>query len=569
MWIVNKNNEAVHFELNEAQCVMYKTFCEQKRKGVPIRVNDLKSRQMGGSAFIAGFFFILTVFQKNINTCIIADTKDHAGGIFDRFKYFYDHLDDSNPRRKEILEWEETHKKNESCPYSYKPKLEFSQNQTRLKTLYGNSSVEVIAVGESAGRSRNYTYVHCSEVAFWDVIRPTFTALLQTVSATNLNSIVVIETTANGFNEYKDLWDEHFMGVTNWKCLFMPWFWDKQYSEPIRYGLPNLEEWEKEKQKAYNLTNEQMAWYHNRYLENSKNKELMLQEYPFSPIDAFISTGNSVFDKDLLFKRKNELLHVKPVRIGHFSYSINASSDLSEINLEDIEFVDDNSGEFRIYVEPIKGHPYVVTVDTNAGGNDFSAIQVIDNYSLKQVACLNSRKFASDELMFLSLAVAKFYNNALLAFERNRASSLLDFASKCHYDNMYIDQESSGDSLKETMHARYGYTIKQNNRPRAIDLMKMAFRDDYQFINDYETICEMEAFQLLEHRDRETGQVTRIKQEAVGGKHDDLVMALAGFFLVRNQQTTLLESEIKQKNYNMFKKTDNRSYEEREFGIKW
>ena len=119
------------------------------------------------------------------------------------------------------------------------------------------------------------------------------------------------------------------------------------------------------------------------------------------------------------------------------------------------------------------------------------------------------------------------------------------------------------------MHARYGYTIKQNNRPRAIDLMKMAFRDDYQFINDYETICEMEAFQLLEHRDRETGQVTRIKQEAVGGKHDDLVMALAGFFLVRNQQTTLLESEIKQKNYNMFKKTDNRSYEEREFGIRW
>lgn len=570
LWIVDKNNVEVHFLLNEAQCLMYRTFCEQKRKGVPIRVNDLKSRQMGGSAFIAAFFFILTLFQKNINTCIIADTKDHAGGIFDRFRYFYDHLDDSNPALDKIYDWKKSHTKYESCPYSFKPKLRYAKGKTLMMTEYGNSSIEVIATGESAGRSRNYTYVHCSEVAFWQDIKATFTALLQTVSATNLNSIVVIETTANGFNDYKNLWDEHFDGTTNWKCLFLPWFLDAQYKEPLKWGKPKLEEWEIAKQKEYNLSDEQMAWYHSRYLENGRDKDLMAQEYPFSVADAFVSTGNSVFDKDLLYKRKNELVKKEPLKRGIFTYEISSSENFEELEIKNIAFKEESYGLFRIYEEPIKGHPYVVTVDPNDGGNDDSAIQVIDNFSLKQVACFNSSKFASDEILFLSLATAIYYNNALLAIERNRNSSILDFAVKFNYDNMYLDQDATIDSLRERTHNRYGYTIKQNNRSRAIDLLKMAFRDDYAFINDYETICEMESFQRIEHFDRETGQVNRVKQEAVGGSHDDLVMALCGFFIARNQQTTLLESEMNNKfDFLNKKKSDNRSFEERELGIVW
>ena len=125
--------------------------------------------------------------------------------------------------------------------------------------------------------------------------------------------------------------------------------------------------------------------------------------------------------------------------------------------------------------------------------------------------------------------LADMYNTALITGETNTTSYLLEVCSKLGYKFIYQDQDV--EDLSNRYMNRFGYKTKQNNRSYMIDLFKQAFRDNPQIINDYETICEMETFQVVRTF---TGKE---KQEAVGGHHDDLVMAACGFYLCRGAQT--------------------------------
>ncbi|MCK9319919.1 hypothetical protein, partial [Methanoculleus sp.] len=96
---------------------------------------------------------------------------------------------------------------------------------------------------------------------------------------------------------------------------------------------------------------------------------------------------------------------------------------------------------------------------------------------------------------------------------------------------------------------KFGYKTKQNNRNYMIDLFKIAFRENPNIINDYETLCEMEQFQVVRHKTNQG--TTREKIEASGDSHDDLVMAACGYYLCRDQQEATpkqvaLPSELKQ-----------------------
>ena len=62
-------------------------------------------------------------------------------------------------------------------------------------------------------------------------------------------------------------------------------------------------------------------------------------------------------------------------------------------------------------------------------------------------------------------------------------------------------------------------------------MFKEAFRDNYKMINDYETLCEMEAFQIIRNYNTQ-----KEKAMALSGFHDDLVMAMCGIFLIRSEQ---------------------------------
>lgn len=508
LWIEDADGNKVRFILNEDQCDLYKEMCEQKLRGEPIRIDILKARQKGFSTFIAGVIFPSVIFQPGQKAAIVADIAEHATNLFGKYTFFYENL-----------------------PPELKP-TRIRSNAKELVVQYANgqqSSIRIMVQGDSAGRSGTYQYLHLSECAFWGDLQNTLVSLLQTVSATNKNSMVFLETTANGANEYKQRWDNDYGGNSRYLAKFYAWFTTKRYRVAERDLRQYLKpDWLIKLQKDNNLDEYQTAWYYDRYMDFSGDLDKLRQEYPSNPVEAFVTSGNSVFNAELLAKRKLEIVNDVKYTQGMFTFKPEFSQDGKRIDLQNIEFVKAKLGSIKIFVEPVKGHPYVVSNDPANGGEDYYAIQVFDNYTGEQVAVYHRNKCDADDPAFQMYCLAKHYNNAMITGETNTTSYLLEVCYKCGYRFIYQDQDV--EDLSGRYMNKFGYKTKQNNRTYMIDLFKIAFRENPRIINDYETICEMEAFQVIKHANGKE------KAEAAGGEHDDLVMAACGFYLCRGSQ---------------------------------
>ena len=537
--IKDRSGRFIPFEINRAQCEFYIKLCEQKRAGKPMRVNILKARQLGFSTFIAAVLFVLTIFVPNQTACIIADTSEHATNLFKKYKFYYANLPEFLKKMLPLI----------------------ASNAKELTVDYGGgqtSTVRVLVQGENAGRSDTAQYLHLSEVAFWQNIEETTTSILQTVDDTNPNSIIAYETTANGVNYYKEIWDLDTAGDTGYQALFFAWYLDKNNRVP--YWDFELLDWEKKLKEKYNLDFEQIAWYRTQYNKMRGNLEKLRQEMPSAPIEAFIVSGNSKFNMELLLERKAELIHEKPLKQGFFTYRKTVNQDGSQINLTDIRWIESERGSIKIYEEPNKGHPYVVANDPANGGEDYFVSQVVNNYTGCQAAVYRKNKCDADDCAYQTYCLLKYYSGSIEAMatgETNTTSYILKLLYKCGYRFIYQDQDV--EALSGRYADKFGWKTKQNNRNYMIDLVAENFRDNPKIIRDYTTICEMENFQIT--RDDRTGKE---KIQAIAGAHDDTVMALCGFYLCRHAQKSIPTNIVSQNGVSSIEELEQRVARNRE-----
>ena len=527
LWISDKDGDTVPFILNEQQCDLYAEMCRQRLGESPIRQDILKARQVGYSTFIAGYIFVRAMFTPNLKAGVVADKMENAKGLFEKYEFFYRHLDWSNPKRDEILAWEESHR-GQLHPDSWKPPLESARGQTLMRTAY-NSSIKVIVADDEAGRGSTNHLLHMSECAFYKDLKLTLNSLFETVSDGNRESAIFLETTANGFNEYKDHWDEDSAGDSAYRATFTPWFTNPEYADDRfsteKGNMPRMEEWLCEKQRKHNLSDAQMAWYWFKY-RTKKDRGLMLQEYPFEPMDAFLTTGSSVFDVGLTQQRKSELRGQQPRR-GRFAVSARYSPDGMSVDLQSAGFVESGDGKVTIYREPVPGHSYIANLDPAMGGEDKYVVQVIDNCTLRQVAKFAQKKARDDDVAFQMAALGRYYNDACLSAETNNANGtyILQLIDKTGYRNIFMDPGYDG--LTDRYQDAFGYKTSTRNKNPMITMLKIAFQDDYQMIEDPETLSEMEGFGVVRT------QTGKEQMKAEGNGHDDHVMALAGCMYVR------------------------------------
>ena len=520
LYIEDADGRKVKFILRRGQVDLYKEMCEQKLRGEPIRIDILKARQIGWSTFIAAVIFCEVVFQAGQKAAIVADIAEHATNLFQKYNFFYDNLP---------------------------PELQLEKVRSNAKELvvkYPNgqhSSIRIMVQGDSAGRSGTYQYLHLSECAFWDDLEGTLTSLLQTVNSNNLKSMVFIETTANGMNDYKVRWDNDYANKSRYLAKFYPWFTREDYTAS-RLRLSVKPDWLVEVKEKYHLDDYQAEWYYDKFLEFNGDFDRLKQEFPSNPVEAFITSGNYVFNAELLAKRKLEIIANKNFTVGTFSYHAFYSQDGKRAELKDVKFVESKLGAVKIYKEPENGHPYVVCNDPAMGGEDYFATVVFDNYTGEQVAVYHKNKCDADDAAFQMYCLAKKYNDAMITGETNTTSYLLEVCSKLGYKFIY--QDTDVEDLSNRYMNKFGYKTKQNNRSYMIDLFKIAFRDNPSIINDYETICEMENFEIVKHASGKE------KAEAANGSHDDLVMSCCGFFYCRDRQRAYVSvnTAVKPKN---------------------
>ena len=506
--IKTKSGTVVPFRLNDAQRKLYAVAKRQQDAGKPVRLIILKARQLGFSTLTEGLIFHACATRRNVNALIVAHREDATANLFRMSKLFYDELPAPVKPMLRASNAQELVFENPSKLRSEREARPGLRSRIRCAT----------AGGRGIGRSDTLQCVHLSEYAFWpdgaDGKASTLAGILQAVPSLP-GTRVVIESTANGFEDFKERWDAAVAGETDFEPVFFAWFENPDYSMPVVPGTEWTPE-ERELRDAYRLTDGQLQWRRWCIANNCGGSlDMFRQEYPASPGEAFLHSGTGVFDNEQIVLRLERL--PEPAGRGEFT---------------DGEWTESETGAITLYKLPEEGVPYVLGGDTAGEGSDYFTAIVIDNVSGRIVAKLR-QKYSEPEYVRQICALGRFYNDALVAIETNFSTYPVMKLQEMEYPNQYSRERE--DTYTRQMKKSYGFRTDRQSRPRAIANLVEVFSSHPEWFTDRVLLEEMLTFCYNEDH----------RPEALAGKHDDLVMGAAITYAARHQQrmTVLTEPE--------------------------
>ena len=246
--IVDKYSEEVAFVPNKVQLDFY--------KNIGIANIILKARQLGLTSFVLAIFTVIFLLFENQTIFFVAQDKDNAEKLLKKVKFYIESFEKKN---------------GVTIPLGYNSKSELS-HKTNNSTFYVGT-----AGSATLGRGSTITCLHLSEVAFYTNGEELIAGIKQALVPGGLS---FLESTANGFNFFEEVWSKSVDRELNYKPHF--------------YGS----NWQ----------------YTTEFLDDKKKelRRLFPQEYPMSPEDAFLTSGecyfNTIVIKSTMDKNKNRKL---------------------------------------------------------------------------------------------------------------------------------------------------------------------------------------------------------------------------------------------------------------------
>ena len=532
--VVDKEKKVVPFFLNEVQHefinILNKAI-EDYEQGLitSISLLVLKGRQQGFTTLITAYQLAATITRHNFEGLTLADKSSNTEAIFqNKAKFMYNRL-----------------------PEMIKPTEKYNSKRQLLFDKL-NSSWSVDTATKEVGRSRTINFFHGSECAFWkDGISKIQASLGETFTR---NAIKIYETTANGFNDYREMWKsgQHI------NCFF-EWWKTREYR--LNFETKNMRtkflndidrkkgiwiydrlRWLRDEKV---LDENQLYWYYKKY-QGYIDKEVIKQEYPCTPDEAFIASGKCYFNTETVIKRIDQLEHQENngiLDVGYFKYDLVVKNNKKKII--NIRWISDKGGFIKIYKKPNKGVPYVLGGDTAGDGSDNFTGVVIDNTNGKTVAVLKHEKdetFYTRQMYCLGI----YYNTALIGIETNFSTypnKVLE--EEYEYPNLYVREKE--DDYTGKLEKRYGFRTDRNTRPLILAELQRIINEEPESITDIEIFKEALTFVKNE----------KGRPEAQEGSHDDLVMGTAITYYIRDQQKTSVENTQSVVNENVFYSFDN------------
>lgn len=524
--VVDKNQKTMPFFLNEVQ----HDFIDTLNKAIEdfnngeirdISLLVLKGRQQGFTTLVTAYQLACSILNKNFQGYTLADKSDNSEAIFqNKAKFPYSQL-----------------------PEALKPTEKYN-NRKQLLFEKINSSWAVDTATKDVGRSRTVNFFHGSECAFWkDGISPIQGALGE---AFTKNCIKIYESTANGYNDYQKMWDS---GV-HINC-FYEWWRTKEYN--ISFKSDDMREsflhdvdikkgwiWDRLRwlQKVKSLSAEQLYWYWNKY-DKYLDKDLIKQEYPCTPHEAFLLSGKNVFDTTVILERLAKL--TRPIHTGYFTY------DYDGLKISNIKWINDKGGYINLYKLPsqLTFTECCIGGDTAGEGSDYFTGHVIDAKTGEQVAVLR-HQFDADQYTRQMYCLGKYYKDALIGIEANFDSYPIKELQRLGYWKQYTREAQ--DTYTGKTEKRYGFKTTSLTRPTIISRLVEIVREHCDTINDKDTLEE-----LLTIVRNEKGRI-----EAPEGGHDDMMMGLAIAHEIRSQVVFINEpiEVIPKHHFNVEKRLD-------------
>lgn len=485
---------------NKAQRYLYHVVQQMRLDHLPVRILALKARQVGISTGISSLVYHHAATRFNVNALVASHDMDSTDHIFRMYRLFYDKTDDAfrpmtrYSNRKELL-------------------FENPDDNMRRKAPGLNSSIRIdTAKNVNLGRSYTLHDVHLSEVAYMDNAKDLLLGVEEAVP--NLpGTSIFLESTANGLgNLFHQRCERALKGKGPYRIVFIPWFWDCEY---IAAGtlVGELGDHDKcefgnelELVKKFNLNQHQILWRRDK-IENSFDGSVQKfqQEYPSSPEEAFIFSGQPLFPAKTLLAMKGAC--EEPISRGEIVWSKSKRPQI----------LPDTRGSFIVWKNPVAGGTYVLGADVAEGveGGNNSSLDVLDVRTMEQVAHWNGIIHPEDFGQVIAY-IGLLYGNALAGVEiNNHGLTTVVALQNLKYWNQY--RRITFDKKSKRRKDSQGWKTTAVTKPLIIDGLRNDVKGGDILINSPETIGEMLTY--VKHDDGTLG--------AIAGAKDDRVMSMA------------------------------------------
>lgn len=434
------------------------------------------------------------------------------------------------------------------------------QNRTLLGLSNGSTMTFASAgVRESKssgtlGRSSGINFVHASEMCSWNNVEG-LESFKNALAEEFPDRLFIWESTARGFNQWHDMWEEAIEDTNHQVALFLGWFMkDNQQirrSDPDfdKYGLQPPSDKERAMMAAvlaesnWTITPEQLAWYRRKMDPTAQSEGdapaefegdvLKMQEQPSTATEAFQMTGATFFEPIDLTRIANNHTSRKfqtytfACGIDFFASAVHKSHNAKSV-------------QFKVWEEPDPDGVYVVAVDPAFGSNennDRSAIQVLRCYAdcVEQVAEYAWPLINTRQLAWVVASILGWYSECYMILELNGPGGavLQEFRSLSHqlrvgYQRAEAEERGLSNIFSNVKQYLYGrvdsmsagrnlhFQTTGREKVYIMERLRDFVSTEKIIIRSMDTVEEMKAIT------REGDSI-----EAAGSKKDDRVMALA------------------------------------------
>jgi hypothetical protein len=501
----------VPFELRPAQVKLWDVLADQMRRGVPLRAVILKARKLGVSTMAQGIILQRTTLRPNHSSITIAHNSDTAGAILRMAELMYANLpeidDDEIQIKPEIANRRRLKELRFGTPDN------FAQHSSAKRGFGGDQSSMIVDTAKEfeAGRGFTFQSIHGSEVAFYPDLKRKLTSLQNAVDHTDPDSLILLESTANGHNEFKDLCDRALAGEGDYPLVFLAWFDDPRYVRALTrreaalfvVGEHKHGEEEPDLAASYRLSPEQLNW--RRWAIDSLcqgDVNVFHQEYPSFPAEAFLASGQTFFGSVLIQRAIRDATQAPEPETVTLKPGATSERKTRRGTIEVPTSVSVTAGgPWELWTPPTAEGQYVVACDPATGEDDdeqaFFGVMVIDHHSREQCAQLEIRTepdLVAEQLMLICLHYGA-HRRPWLAVERTGGFGLAIIDALYHeygYRQMYTKRR--GDRPTGNFTDRLGWDTTRVTKALLHDEAMALLREGTHGIKSVRLARQMETY---------------------------------------------------------------------------